>query len=161
MKLNFKSVLLMSAVAISFYACGGSTKPAEEKPAVATTPVAKEGVPFDEAKNYFVSNKYNETGVKTIVDQVAFDSIFGMATTMGADGKPTPIDFATSYVIAVIGEKSNKKPEIVIEGLEKDGDKIVLNYTITENEEASYTSKPSSILIVDKKYTGNVEGVKK
>ena len=158
MKTIFKSVLLTLAIGLFFNACGGAAKPAQENnTTIDTSTSTTEVVPYEKAKNYFVNNSYKKTGLKTITDQATFDTVFGMVATMGEDGKPTPIDFDNNYVIAIIGETSNLQPELVVNEVNKSGEKILVSYSLIEKDETSYTMQPAAILIVDKKYSGKVE----
>lgn len=121
-------------------------------------------VPYSEAKRYFVKNTYksNEISVQKITSQKEFDEIFGMATTMGKDGKPTDINFSKDYVIALIGTETdaNQHPEITIDSLVKNGNSVKVLYTTSgwsvDPNPASYKVVPLKILIVSKQYDGNV-----
>jgi len=116
-------------------------------------------VPYTEAKSYFVKNTYksSEVSVKKITSQQEFDEIFGMATTMGKDGKPTSIDFSKDYVIALIGVETNKSTDFLIKNLVREKNSIILSYTIKEEgTENSYSILPTKILIVSKQYDGNI-----
>lgn len=121
-------------------------------------------VPYTEAKNYFVKNTYKsiDVAVKKITTQKDFDQIFGMAATMGKEGKPTSIDFSRNYVIALIGleTNANEHPQLEIESLIKKESTIVLSYITngwsTNPTPSSYTILPVKILIVSKQYNGNV-----
>ena len=46
------------------------------------------------AANYFVKNTVNQLDNPKIETAEKFNEIFGMATTMGKEGKPTEIDFS-------------------------------------------------------------------
>ncbi|MDC8102253.1 hypothetical protein [Chryseobacterium rhizosphaerae] len=116
-------------------------------------------VPYTEAKNYFVKNTYKTNAVtsKKITSQQEFDEIFGMATTMGKDGKPTSIDFSKDYVIALIGVETNKSTDFLIKNLVREKNSIILSYAIKEEgTENSYSILPTKILIVSKQYDGNI-----
>lgn len=126
-------------------------------------------VPYTEAKNYFVKNTYKTDAIifKKIISQKEFDEIFGMATTMGKNGKPTNIDFSKDYVIALIGKETNANdhPELEINDLTKRGNSVMGSYRLsawsTDSTPASYTIIPVKILIVSKKYDGNVSMILK
>nr|WP_315031912.1 hypothetical protein [uncultured Chryseobacterium sp.] len=121
-------------------------------------------IPYKEAKNYFVKNTYKANNItfKKILSQKEFDEIFGMATTMGKAGKPTDINFSKDYIIALIGTDTdaNHHPEITINNLTKNGDSVKVLYSTSgwsiDPNPASYTVMPVKILIVSKKYDGNV-----
>lgn len=117
-------------------------------------------IPFSEAKRYFVNNTYKEIGVNKITTQEEFNAIFSPAPVMGKDGEPTAIDFSNSYVLTIIEAESNKTPEIIVNALKQEGNGILLDYSIVEKEETTFTVKPALILIIDNKFQGEVKSVK-
>jgi hypothetical protein len=116
-------------------------------------------IPFNEAKNYFVKNTYKDSVLHTNIlkSQVDFDNIFGMATTMGNDGKPTVIDFTNQYAIAVICPNSDKSPVLNILNVKSADNSITLHYKFTEGEKQSFSIRPFKIILLDNKYQGEVK----
>lgn len=116
---------------------------------------ASSEVPYKTAKNYFVRNDYpdKEIHVLKITSQQKFSDIFGMAPLMSKDGKPTDIDFAKKYVIALINNSSNNVSGLDIKSLTKNGGELSLIYSIEECEPRSFTSRYFTLLIVDKNTT--------
>ena len=82
-------ILLAFATLIVLAAC--SQKP------TATTDTGNKGdisgIAFEIAKNYFFKNNQEIPSSPKITTAEEFGKLFGMATTMGEDGKPTEIDF--------------------------------------------------------------------
>lgn len=114
-------------------------------------------VPYTIANHYFVRNDVKKLPNGKITNQSDFDNTFGMATVMGNDGKPTPIDFKKQYVIALSKPESSRGGEIKVHNLRSDGDgSLILTYSYTEGDERSYSILPCIILIVDKRYKGKV-----
>lgn len=148
-KKTVKNVLFLLTVSLVFFACSTSKKTS-----------GGDSVPYQLARNYFVNNTYNQSGVVKVVNQNDFNAIFGMATVMGEKGKPTPIDFNKNFVIAIIGETSNKQPSITVNSLVDEGNKVLLNYSVNNKAETSYSLRPSAILIVDKAYDKKIESTK-
>ena len=135
--------------------CSGSqnkTTPADDS---ASTEVAGNSVDYKIAEKYFIKNDVT-TVPSSVKDQAAFDSYFGAASVMGENGTPTKIDFSKEYVIVVSHDPTNKQIEIKPLALSQGGGNITLDYTETEGEEQSFTQRPLLMLIVDKKYDGNV-----
>jgi len=120
---------------------------------------AEQDIPYTIAQRYFVNNTYNEGDLVNpkITTREQFRKIFGMATVMGENGKPTVIDFSRQYVLSVIGELTDRKTEISLISLKQNANRILLNYKITEGERESVTIRPVLLLIVDNKYQGEVE----
>jgi hypothetical protein len=113
---------------------------------------------FKEATNYFVKNDYKDSNLHCFVlsNQISFDSIFGMATVMGNDGKPTPIDFSKENIIALIGQLTDIKTTLKIKSLNKKDNSFVLNYEFSEGEKESSTIRPLQLIVVDKTIQGDI-----
>ncbi len=110
-------------------------------------------IPYVEADNYFVRNDATLPLPAKIDSQETFDSYFGMATTMGDDGRPTAIDFAQQFVIAVALPATDKDIELDDERLTDDGTTLTLEYSVErDNERNSYTQMPLLLIVVDRKY---------
>jgi len=75
---------------------------------------------------------------------------------MGAEGKPTTVDFSKQYVIAIIKPVTNKAVDLSVQSLTKTGDDIILRYAQAEGEKQSFTTRPFLLLVVDNAYSGNV-----
>ncbi len=120
-------------------------------------------IPYIEAKGYFIKNtvKENQYINPIIKSQKKFQELFGAATVMGSNGKPTDIDFNKQYVVAVIGKTTNKACVINPISLIKKNKTIILNYNITESKETlSYYSRPLLLLIIDNSHQEKIKLVK-
>jgi len=123
----------------------------------------KIAVPFVEAKNYYIRNDYKDSTfhILKITTQNEFYNIFGMATTMGKEGKPTPIDFSKQYIIACIAKIASNIGAIEVTGLTKIKKAFILTYHLSEIETQSFTSRHLKVLIIDNQYQGVIELQKK
>ena len=148
------------AISLLASACNGDRKTSDDSQSKTNeVSIPKDAeISFVEAKNYFVKNTYKDTLIhaKVIKDQKEFDEIFGMATTMSADGKPTEIDFTKNYAIICIGQTTNKSQEINIVSLKKINDDVELSYSEKIGETLTYSLRNCKILIVDGSVQGNV-----
>ncbi len=122
-----------------------------------TTPIGNEtgskDVPFEVARNYFFKNNSAILPDNPqITTEEEFNKFFGMATTMGKDGKPTAIDFSKQFVIAVVLPVTDIETEINPVKVEEKGDSLLYSYEIKKGEKQSYSIQPVSIIILDKKY---------
>ena len=151
------AIILASAFTIS--SCYNSSKAPADANAEASeeaehkaTPLGRPtAIPFTKAENYFIKNGAKLPDSHKITDKEAFDSIFGMATTMGENGKPTEIDFDKSFVIAVETGPVQKETTLIPEYLINHHDgQLVFHYAIKQGEDISYTIRPVLIIIVDK-----------
>lgn len=114
-------------------------------------------VPYTEGHNYFVNNSYTEDRLPaaTITTREEFDTVFGKAPVMGS--LPTPVDFDTQYVIAVIEPMTDEAVYLEVESLVKIGDKLIMTYSRETGDRRSYSVRPMLMLVVDREYAGEVE----
>ncbi|PHS07053.1 MAG: hypothetical protein COA88_09510 [Kordia sp.] len=114
-------------------------------------------IPFVVAKNYFVNNSIKQLDNPKIETEKKFNKIFGMATTMGKNGKPTKIDFSKQYVIAVLKPDTDSSTTIEPESLQKNAKgEIVFTYKYKTGEKQTYTTLPNIAIIVDKSENGGI-----
>lgn len=117
---------------------------------------AQDEVPYQIAEKYFVKNTFpdGKLQVLKINSQDKFAEIFGMATTMGANGKPTTIDFSTSFVIAIVDGVSKDTESITINSLKKEKGKLNLTYTVSKKDDlsTSYNRRFATLLVVNNDY---------
>jgi hypothetical protein len=146
---------LALAVGLFFAACKTSDKTAKTS---TENTKGMEKVAYTVAKNYFVKNTVVEFNTPKIETAEEFEANFGMATTMGADGKPTDIDFAKQFVIAVVLPSTDYATKINAISLVKNAaGELVFNYKVeTGKEKQSYTMRPMLAIIVDKTVVGKV-----
>lgn len=117
-------------------------------------------VPYKEAKNYFVKNNQEEASANSKFEsQQEFDKVFGMATTMGENGKPTAIDFSKEFAVAQIENPSSQKVELKPVSVKKNAEMLEIKYRKIVGGIQTYTSQPALILIIDNKYKGDINFV--
>lgn len=115
-------------------------------------------IPYKTVDNYFVRNDVEGTPPTTIKASDEFERYFGMAATMGPDGRPTDVDFNKYYVICVALPPTDLDTGLSVESLsEARVGKIILRYEIRRGEKRSYSIRPLLLLMVDKKYEMPVE----
>jgi hypothetical protein len=110
------------------------------------------GIAFEVAKNYFFKNNQEIPSSPKIITAEEFGKLFGMATTMGEDGKPTEIDFSKQFVLAIVLPVTNLTTEITPDKLEEKGDTLFYYYNAKVGEAQSYSTQPVSLIILDKEY---------
>ena len=151
---------------IVFSSCNTTAKNTDKKESdtngSAIVAITEQDIPYTVANRYFVNNTYKDGDLKNpkITTPEQFDELFGMATIMGPNGKPTPIDFSKQYVLSVIGELSDRGAEISPVSLKQQADTILFSYKITEGERSMVTIRPALLIIVDNKYQGDIKLVK-
>ncbi len=144
MKTSFFSSVAMLAVALLFASC-------DPKPVMTE-------VPYTKLQNYFFRNDAQIPTNPKIDTKEQFDSLFGMAPVMGADGKPTPVDFERQFVISVVLPVTNQQTELYGEHLYAYKDllgKSNLYFWYSANrgsDTLSYTMQPILLIAVDRQH---------
>lgn len=114
-------------------------------------------IPYIVAKNYFVKNTVQKLDHPKIETAEQFNEIFGMATTMGKDGKPTEIDFEKQNSIALILPETDIATTIEVVSLQKNGHgKITFRYKRTVGQKQSFTIRPNVVVLIDKSENGDI-----
>ena len=139
--------ILFALAALIIAACGNQQAVVPAEGDKASTEVA-----FEVAKNYFFKNNQEIPASPKITTAEEFSKLFGMATTMGKDGKPTPIDFTKQFVLAIVLPVTNLATEITPARLDEKGDTLFYFYDAKVGEAQSYSTQPISLIILDKKY---------
>ena len=117
----------------------------------------KKDVPFEVAHNYFVRNDVTEPIPAKIASQDEFECYFGMAAFMGKKGQPTPIDFETQFVIAVVLPETSHSTELRAESLSDDGEKLTFTYHVdVADKENTWTQVPVLLIAVDRQYERDI-----
>ena len=149
------SIAIVSAIAtiVLLSSCKQNQKQAEEAEPESQILGKPSEVNYTVAENYFIKNGAELPESHKITDQETFNRTFGMATTMGENGKPTEIDFEKQFVIAVetgpVQKETTLIPDLLINHY--DG-QLVFHYAVKQGEDISYTIRPVLIIIVDKAY---------
>ena len=101
---KFAKILVAAVVALLVGSCS-ITREVEKN----ASPIA-----FTEVDNYFVNNNATPSKLvrKVINTESEFRAIFGEATTMGANGQPTPINFKRQFVLAVVAPVTDTQTQM-------------------------------------------------
>jgi hypothetical protein len=158
--MKYFKALTFLLLSVTFFSC--QQQKTEEKNSSASGNIALAdsqltNIDFQIAKNYYVKNTIDSITNPLIENQTTFDSIFGMATVMGEEGKPTAIDFTKQSVIAVMIPETEYVTSIIPSRISKTADgKIIFSYAIDQGEKTTSTMVPTCILIINKKDRGEV-----
>jgi len=118
---------------------------------------SEQSIPYKEAHNYFLRNDVKTLPNGQINSQAELESLFGMAAHMGKDGLPTAINFANEFAIAATVPATDLATEMSPRSLKRDGKgNLIFTYRLRQGEKQSYTTQPSLLIIVNRKYEGNV-----
>ena len=112
---------------------------------------SSQSINYTVAKGYFVKNTYSTDSLQCllITNPKQLDDLLGMAATMGANGRPTDIDFSKQYAIACIYPATNHSTSIQPSSLSSSGDTLQLKIKINKGILQSFTMVPLSLLIVE------------
>ncbi|CAN1488976.1 hypothetical protein MCETHM1_00136 [Flavobacteriaceae bacterium] len=152
-------LIVISILFPAFFIACQSKKSEDKKTPIADikTAAIQDMIPYTVAQNYFVKNTVDSIANPKIETEEAFKTYFGFATTMGKNGKPTAVDFAKEFAIALVLPKTDVATTIVPVSLKKGSDdSVVFQYKIELGDKQSYTSRPFLLVVVDKKFDGNV-----
>lgn len=141
-----KKVLLAFAVLLGLVACTTNKTTSAKKSVVSSE------VPFTVAEHYFFNKGQDIPVNPKITSEELFKQLFGMATVMGENGKPTEIDFSKQFVLAVVLPVTDINTEITPVKVEEKGDTLFYHYDVKTGEKQSFSIQPLSIIILDKKY---------
>lgn len=150
-------IITLALAAASLAACQTDRNAAGKEQAAPTAhTAAQDDIPYLVAEGYFQNNTVKELPA-VVTTKADFDSLFGMAVTMGEDGQPTPVDFMKQYVIAVGLPETDLATEITPVSLTKDeAGQLTFSYRVERGERRSYTTVPNLLLVVDNAYKGEV-----
>lgn len=168
-----KAITLIFSLAIAALLTGCKSSASTTSTAASTTSEAPQpyAVPYTIAQGYFVRNDVDSLPLNRIITREQFDSAFGMATVMGENGKPTPIDFDRQFVIAVDVPVTDRITSIIPESLEfvpapqkpssvqakiVAGSNIEFTYKVQIGASQSFSTHPVLILVVDRRYDAPV-----
>lgn len=116
-----------------------------------------QNVSYTVLKNYFVKNTVGEWKETRIDTQEKFDEVFGAATVMGEQGKPTSIDFSKESVITIILPETDVETTIVPISISKDkSGNLTFNYKVKKGNKLSFTTRPNFALKINNKEKGKV-----
>ena len=107
---------------------------------------------FSELHNYYVVNTHKVKKIerKIITSEEEFYSIFGEAAVMGTNGNPTPVNFKTQFVLAVILPETNRVVNMYPESVLENGNAVIFNYIVNKGEKTSYTMVPFTAIALDR-----------
>ena len=156
MRGNVYSMIMSFLLAVCLCACSHSAAVTANGSAQvfnqSVTPVT-----YQLANNYFIKNNVTGLVPRHIRSSAEFTRYFGMAATMGKNGKPTPIDFAVQDVIVYDAGIVQKQLEITPLTLNHAQDKLILDVRIHSGARQSYQMHPFILLIVPKNLPDKVE----
>lgn len=141
---NLFPMMLLALSLVAFVAC--DPKPVQTE------------VPYTQLQNYFFRNDADLPTNPKIDTQERFDSLFGMARVMGAEGQPTRVDFESQFVIAVVMPITNQQTELdnahLYATYDLLGHSILrFKYSVRRDEDTlSYSMQPILLIAVDRQY---------
>lgn len=110
---------------------------------------------YTELSNYFVDNRIEVNKPQRLIinSRETFESYFGEAAVMGRNGQPTPIDFKTQFVMAVVLPETDRMTQVIPGEVLQHDNVIIMNYRVLRGEKVSYRMVPFAAIAVDKPYS--------
>ena len=107
---------------------------------------------FTELHNYYVVNTHKVKKIerKIITSEEEFRNIFGEAAVMGTNGTPTPVNFKTQFVLAVVLPDTDRDTQVIPAEISQVGSTIVFNYHIKKGDKLGYRIRPYAAVAIDK-----------
>lgn len=154
MKNKFSPIALMLVCFTLFYtscATAPNNHQSETKAKVDT-------LAFTPVKNYFVNNTIDSSGVFIVNSNETCSALFGFATVMGPNGKPTEYNAETQTLLAYILPETDTATDIIPVRVERiDSNTLQFCCRITRGDSAmSYRIRPFSAVIIEKQAQQNV-----
>ncbi len=144
------SILMLAAVAMLGMQCSTVSKLEKEAYQVRYLPL----------NNYFVRNDIEATKLQKLIitNETDFRSFFGEAAVMGRNGHPTPVNFKTEYVLAVILPETDRSTDVTVLDVLQNGNSVIFNYHVERGEKNSYSLVPFAAVSLPKpRTTQNME----
>ena len=144
------SIMMLVAVAMLGMQCSTVSKLEKEAYQVRYLPL----------NNYFVRNDIEATKLQKLIitNETDFRSFFGEAAVMGRNGHPTPVNFKTEYVLAVILPETDRSTDVTVLDVLQNGNSVIFNYHVERGEKNSYSLVPFAAVSLPKpRTTQNME----
>lgn len=144
------SIMMLAAVAMLGMQCSTVSKLEKEAYQVRYLPL----------NNYFVRNDIEATKLQKLIitNETDFRSFFGEAAVMGRNGHPTPVNFKTEYVLAVILPETDRSTDVTVLDVLQNGNSVIFNYHVERGEKNSYRLVPFAAVSLPKpRTTQNME----
>ena len=109
-------------------------------------------IDFTQLHNYYVVNSHKPKKIerKIINNEEEFRNIFGEAAVMGANGNPTPVNFKTQFVLAVILPETNRDVSVSPLQVLENGNVVIFDYRVEKGAKNTYTMVPFTAIALDR-----------
>ena len=107
---------------------------------------------YTELYNYYVrSNVVSKKIQRVVIDnETEFHQYFGEAAVMGRNGQPTPVNFKTQYVLAIILPVTNKDTQVIPAEISQVDNTVIVNYRVKKGKKLGYNIIPFTAVATDK-----------
>lgn len=158
---RFGTILVFAAAVGALVACQQASRSTEDRATETTADAHTEAdgadVPYTIAERYFVKNDVTTLDSPKITDEVEFNRVFGPAAVMGEGGAPTQIDFDKQFAVAIVLGETDHETAIRVESVQRNAEgQLVVTYRTEVGSGQSFTIKPNLLLVLDKKFDGEL-----
>ena len=107
---------------------------------------------YTELYNYSVrSNVVSNKMQRVIIDnETQFRQYFLEAAVMGRNGQPTPVNFKTQYVVAIILPVTDKDTQVIPAEISQTGNIVIVNYRVKKGKKLGFNIIPFTAVAIDK-----------
>ncbi|MGI9191312.1 MAG: hypothetical protein ACR2IL_04260 [Chitinophagaceae bacterium] len=146
-KTHYPLAFLLLCFSLLFASCATTSQENTSEAQAKTDTLA-----FTPVKNYFVNNTVDSSGLFLLNTNEACSALFGMATLMGPNGKPTTFNAETQTLLAYILPETDTATEIIPVRVERiDSNTLQFCCRITRGDSAmTYRIRPFSAVIIEK-----------
>jgi hypothetical protein len=146
---NIVSPFALMLVCLTQFWFSCATTPSENQ---TETKAKVDTIAFTPVKNYFVNNTLDSSGLFVVNSNENRLALFGMATVMGPNGKPTEYNAETQTLLAYILPETDTATDIIPLRVERiDSNTLQFCCRITRGDSAmSYRIRPFSAVIIEK-----------
>lgn len=107
---------------------------------------------YTELLNYYVKSGVVSKKIQRVVfdNETHFQQYFGEAAVMGRNGQPTPVNFKTQYVVAIILPVTDKDTQVIPAEISQVENTVIVNYRVKKGKKLGYNTIPFTAVAIDK-----------
>ena len=107
---------------------------------------------YTELNNYYVRSGVVSKKIQRVVfdNETEFQQYFSEAAVMGRNGQPTPVNFKTQYVLAIILPVTDKDTQVIPAEISQVDNTVIVNYRVKKGKKLGYNIIPYTAVAIDK-----------
>ncbi|MBO7609059.1 MAG: hypothetical protein J6S96_02500 [Muribaculaceae bacterium] len=107
---------------------------------------------YTELNNYYVRSGVVSKKIQRVVfdNETEFQQYFSEAAVMGRNDQPTPVNFKTQYVLAIILPVTDKDTQVIPAEISQVDNTVIVNYRVKKGKKLGYNIIPYTAVAIDK-----------